>query len=399
MFSVNFGPAPAKNMISDYLSDQQQFEYITVEKGFSISGRVAAPPATAAQASDSSSHFIISVKMETENKWRIQMENEINDQKYELASLSYLKEDVKALKALIKEKEWWLLHHLVSSMPIIESLPYRDLPLHEVWREMDYYNIFMEKLDFCKEIYISILSSNYYCFARVIISLKTVEVWDSLADEKSPVRQSNKIKEILRNLDLAMANQIKKRLSTFSFASFCIRRAQNVPRQPNSFDCGVFVALFMIHRCRLDKRSFEIEVVSNIKSIKVEIDQENPVQDRKGKTKLEDNSQEEDTNGQNEILTPDDNGHTIFLNKVIDLVRDDTSRKDEEISITIKFSKKRQEINQRLSDLRVRKIKLNKLFESRCIPKLNLKEAIDIQKQQHVTIQKLLHAVEKEEHY
>ncbi|KAM6571049.1 hypothetical protein CsatA_015129 [Cannabis sativa] len=54
-----------------------------------------------------------------------------------------------------------------------------------------------------------------------------------------------------------MANQIKKRLSTFSFASFCIRRAQNVPRQPNSFDCGVFVALYMIHRCRLDKRSFE----------------------------------------------------------------------------------------------------------------------------------------------
>ncbi|KAF4354939.1 hypothetical protein G4B88_020946 [Cannabis sativa] len=122
---------------------------------------------------------------------------------------------------------------------------------------MDYYNIFMGNLDFCKEIYIPILSSSHYCLARVIISLKTVEVWDSLADEKSLVRQSNKIKEILRNLDLAMANQIKKRPSTFSFASFCIRRAENVPRKPNSFDCGVFVALFMIHRCRLGKRSFE----------------------------------------------------------------------------------------------------------------------------------------------
>ncbi|KAM6568909.1 hypothetical protein CsatB_016894 [Cannabis sativa] len=145
--------------------------------------------------------------------------------------------------------------------------------------------------------------------------------------------------------------------------------------------------------------NWQIEVVSNIKSIKVEIDQKNPVQDRRGKRKLEDNSQEEDANGQKEIVTADDNGHTIFLNKVIDLVRDGTSRKDEEISTTEKFSKKRQEINQRLSDIGVKRIKLNQLFESRCIPKLNLKEAIDIQKQQHVTIQKLLHEVEKEELY
>ncbi|KAF4368221.1 hypothetical protein F8388_022854 [Cannabis sativa] len=233
--------------------------------------------------------------METENKWRIHMENEINDLKYELASLSYLKEEVKALKALMLENELhpmvikkidlivvfggnylqhsdfrylgpetWVELSVIAMISLFlteeerrrsESLPYRDLPLHEVWREMDYYNIFMGILDFCKEIYIPILSSSHYCLARVIISLKTVEVWDSLVDEKSPVRQSNKIKEILRNLDLAMANQIKKRLSTFSFASFCIRRAQNVPRQLNSFDCGVFVALFMIHRCRLDDLS------------------------------------------------------------------------------------------------------------------------------------------------
>ncbi|KAF4394820.1 hypothetical protein F8388_015726 [Cannabis sativa] len=275
------------------------------------------------------------------------MENEINDQKYELASLSYLKEDVKALKALMLENELHpmviqkckttnaslncktsssTLAHKKSKLPIsmadhdgvqsgllrppkylrrpnqlrlkdrqvleyifsdskqsdlivvfggnyLQRSDFRYLGL-ETWVESSV--ITMISLFLTDEerrrsggcstiwylpcrllIYISILSSNHYCLARVIISLKTVEVWDSLADEKTPVRQSNKIKEILRNLDLAMANQIKKRLSTFSFASFCIRRAQNVPRQPNSFDCGVFVALFMIHRCRLDKRSFE----------------------------------------------------------------------------------------------------------------------------------------------
>ncbi|KAF4369879.1 hypothetical protein F8388_011749 [Cannabis sativa] len=237
---------------------------------------------------------------------------------------------------------------------------------------MDYYNIFMGNLDFCKEIYIPILSSTHYCLARVIISLKTVEVWDSLADEKTPVRQCNKIKEILRNLDLAMANQIKKRPSTFSIASFCIRRAQNVPRQPNSFDCGVFVALFMIH-----------SAVANRVAVEACVQARNEGRDlaREG----------------NEIIR-----EACKLSpelSVIDLVRDGTSRKDEEISITEKFSKKRQEINQRLSDIGVKRIKLNQLFESRCIPKLNLKEAIDIQKQQHVTIQKLLHEVEKEELY
>uniref|UniRef100_A0A803QPX7 Ubiquitin-like protease family profile domain-containing protein n=1 Tax=Cannabis sativa TaxID=3483 RepID=A0A803QPX7_CANSA len=56
----------------------------------------------------------------------------------------------------------------------------------------------------------------------------------------------------LRNLDLGLENEFTSRPSTFNFASFRIVRAANVPRQPNDYDCGIFVILFMIHRCKFD---------------------------------------------------------------------------------------------------------------------------------------------------
>ncbi|KAF4387389.1 hypothetical protein G4B88_026468 [Cannabis sativa] len=150
------------------------------------------------------------------------MENEINDLKYELASLSYLKEELR-----LKDRQ--VLEYTFSDSKQIDLI-------------VVFGDNYLQRSDF------RYLGSKAWVESSVItmISLFLTEeerrrsgVWDSLADEKSPVRQSYKIKEILRNLDLAMANQIKKRPSTFSFASFCINHAQNVPRQPNFFDCGV----------------------------------------------------------------------------------------------------------------------------------------------------------------
>ncbi|KAF4346296.1 hypothetical protein G4B88_000889, partial [Cannabis sativa] len=133
------------------------------------------------------------------------MENEINDLKYELASLSYLKEELR-----LKDRQ--VLEYTFSDSKQIDLI-------------VVFGDNYLQRSDF------------RYLGSKAWVE-SSVEVWDSLADEKSPVRQSYKNKEILRNLDLAMANQIKKRPSTFSFASFCINHAQNVPRQPNFFDCG-----------------------------------------------------------------------------------------------------------------------------------------------------------------
>ena len=62
----------------------------------------------------------------------------------------------------------------------------------------------------------------------------------------------------LRNLDLFLENQIKRKPGSFNFASFGIVRGRNVPRQQNLYDCGVFVILFMMNSCKLDSRSFVV---------------------------------------------------------------------------------------------------------------------------------------------
>ncbi|KAF4394822.1 hypothetical protein F8388_015728 [Cannabis sativa] len=225
-------------------------------------------------------NFEFKLMMESEMEWSIRIErmrNELEDvivdcgysflQRHEFSKLapnmeleieiitmvsSLLTED----ERLKNEKEckiWYLPVRILNDL-----LPYPNLPLHESWRKMHYYERFMGSLKHCNEIYIPLLILKHYLLARVMIKEKKVEVWDSLAHENSPILQSSKIVDILRNLDLGLENEFTSRPSTFNFASFRIVRAANVPRQPNDYDCGIFVILFMIHRCKFDDRSFAL---------------------------------------------------------------------------------------------------------------------------------------------
>ncbi|KAM7488048.1 hypothetical protein LguiB_025532 [Lonicera macranthoides] len=106
------------------------------------------------------------------------------------------------------------------------------------------------------EVFIPILISRHYILARVLLKTKVVEVWDSLSDATQPILYSARIKDILRNLDLGLEREIRKKPGNFSFSSFRIVRASFVPRQPNGFDCGMFVILFMQSGCKVDSRSF-----------------------------------------------------------------------------------------------------------------------------------------------
>ncbi|KAF4346566.1 hypothetical protein G4B88_028547 [Cannabis sativa] len=225
--------------------------------------------------------YPLKLMMESEMEWSIRIErmrNELEDvivdcgysflQRHEFSKLapnmeleteiitmvsSLLTED----ERLKNEKEckiWYLPVRILNDL-----LPYPNLPLHESWRKMHYYERFMGSLKHCNEIYIPLLILKHYLLARVMIKEKKVEVWDSLAHENSPILQSSKIVDILRNLDLGLENEFTSRPSTFNFASFRIVRAANVPRQPNDYDCGIFVILFMIHRCKFDGRSFAFD--------------------------------------------------------------------------------------------------------------------------------------------
>lgn len=125
----------------------------------------------------------------------------------------------------------------------------------------------------------------------MLLKTKVVEVWDSLSDATQPILYSARIKDIvslklrdlystlivfqrfikchffscnvpnifqLRNLDLGLEREIRKKPGNFSFSSFRIVRASFVPRQPNGFDCGMFVILFMQSGCKVDSRSFVV---------------------------------------------------------------------------------------------------------------------------------------------
>ncbi|KAM7468076.1 hypothetical protein LguiB_015638 [Lonicera macranthoides] len=104
-----------------------------------------------------------------------------------------------------------------------DHLPHRDLPLHKVWGTMNYYKTFMGCMDKCEEaIFIPILISRHYILARVLLKTKVVEVWDSLSDATQPILYSARIKDILRNLDLGLEREIRKKPGNFSFSSFRI---------------------------------------------------------------------------------------------------------------------------------------------------------------------------------
>ncbi|KAF4349964.1 hypothetical protein F8388_002172 [Cannabis sativa] len=174
--------------------------------------------------------------MESEMEWSIRIErmrNELEDvivdcgysflQRHEFSKLApnmeLETEIVTMVSSLLTEDErfknekeckiWYLPVRILNDL-----LSYPNLPLHESWRKMHYYERFMGSLKHCNE---------------------------------------------LRNLDLGLENQFTSRPSTFNLASFRIVRASNVPRQPNDYDCGIFVILFMIHRCKFDGRSFAFD--------------------------------------------------------------------------------------------------------------------------------------------
>ncbi|XP_065877214.1 uncharacterized protein [Euphorbia lathyris] len=115
----------------------------------------------------------------------------------------------------------------------------------------------MGELHECNEIYIPILHSSHFILPQILIDKRVVEVWDSLALPDRPIFQKNLIVDILRALDMGFKEQLKSKPADYNFVSFKVVRGKNVPRQPNNFDCGVFVILFMIKHCQFHSSTFQ----------------------------------------------------------------------------------------------------------------------------------------------
>ena len=62
-------------------------------------------------------------------------------------------------------------------------------------------------------------------------------------------------------LGLCLEGKFRKKSTTFDFASFRFVCASFVPRQPNVFDCRVFVSMFMQSGWKIDLRLFSVNEI------------------------------------------------------------------------------------------------------------------------------------------
>ncbi|KAJ7958539.1 Ubiquitin-like-specific protease [Quillaja saponaria] len=107
---------------------------------------------------------------------------------------------------------------------------------------------YMSRLADCEKIFIPIhtgpnLCGHFYlCVVRVKESI--VEIWDSLPTYIS--RRVEEVKNILLGLDTIFMNDIKNNFyHGWSFAKFHIKMPENIPIQPNGYDCGMYVIKYM----------------------------------------------------------------------------------------------------------------------------------------------------------
>ncbi|KAJ7958534.1 Ubiquitin-like-specific protease [Quillaja saponaria] len=103
---------------------------------------------------------------------------------------------------------------------------------------------YMSRLADCEKIFIPIhtgpnLCGHFYlCVVRVKESI--VEIWDSL-----PTYISRRVEKLL-GLDTIFMNDIKNNFyHGWSFAKFHIKMPENIPIQPNGYDCGMYVIKYM----------------------------------------------------------------------------------------------------------------------------------------------------------
>ncbi|TXG57212.1 hypothetical protein EZV62_018525 [Acer yangbiense] len=76
------------------------------------------------------------------------------------------------------------------------------------------------------------------------------EIWDSNPPRrKDDLTRLNQVRKLMQSLDIVLADDIAVAFPTsFSFMSFSISYAE-APNQPNGYDCGLFLCMFMDENC------------------------------------------------------------------------------------------------------------------------------------------------------
>ncbi|KAM6600221.1 hypothetical protein CsatA_019830 [Cannabis sativa] len=109
-------------------------------------------------------------------------------------------------------------------------------------------SFFLGDLALCEKIFVPVHVRSEDHWILLIVKMKgIIEIWDSLHGGKSVGNEI--LKEAIKNLDCFLSEEIKKLHggNKWSFTEFEVIM-MDVPQQPNTFDCGIYVINFMEER-------------------------------------------------------------------------------------------------------------------------------------------------------
>ncbi|KAK1557463.1 hypothetical protein Q3G72_025038 [Acer saccharum] len=115
----------------------------------------------------------------------------------------------------------------------------------------------------CQQIYIPINDlHNHWYLAIFDLNKWDCQIWDSNPPRrKGDLTRLNQVRKLMELLDIVLADDIAVAFpKTFSFTSFGISY-QKAPHQPNGYDCGLLLCMFMDDNCptALQMKSFQSE--------------------------------------------------------------------------------------------------------------------------------------------
>ncbi|KAK1560363.1 hypothetical protein Q3G72_025809 [Acer saccharum] len=122
---------------------------------------------------------------------------------------------------------------------------------------------YMSDLRKCQKIYIPIndLHNHWYLVAFDLIN-RDCQIWDSKPPRrKADLTRLNQVRKLMQSLDIVLADDIAVAFPTsFSFTDCSISYAE-ASIQPNGYDCGLFVCMFMDDNCPtpVQMKSFQSE--------------------------------------------------------------------------------------------------------------------------------------------
>ncbi|TXG69876.1 hypothetical protein EZV62_004811 [Acer yangbiense] len=110
---------------------------------------------------------------------------------------------------------------------------------------------YMSDLRRCQKIYIPINDlCNHWYLAVIDLINRDCQIWDSIPPRrKEDLTRLNQVRKLMQSLDIVLADDITVAFPTsFSFTDFSILYAE-APNQPNGYDCGLFICMFMDDNC------------------------------------------------------------------------------------------------------------------------------------------------------